>query len=436
MNLVNSTRACENSHLMNDILKTELGFPGMVFPDVGAQITALGSAIGGEDMGSSQLWSGTLVAAIANGTFSQARLDDMVVRNIIGHYYVNGDNGLQPALSYATDYVDVRANHSAIIRANGAASIALLKNTDNALPLVKPRSMAIFGASSGPAMIGPGIEFNVGGVPNTYQGHLASGSGSGTATFPYLVTPHDALLSRAIQDGTIYRWVMNDTYSSGGRGGASGLQGFGGSSANCESFGCGTNAELGISSYAASMDVCIVFINAYSGEGADRTELRNTDQDALVVEVAASCPNTMVVVNTVGARILDSWIENENVTAVLYAGLLGQNSGLSVSPNTIYPLFHNISSLLSSYHALHHHTNTPHPDHRRPLWRRKPLRKTPPHHRQKRIRLQRPHLPHRHLQLRRGELYRLQVLRRLERDSALRIRLRPLVHHLRVLCPL
>jgi beta-glucosidase len=38
----------------------------------------------------------------------------------------------------------------------------------------------------------------------------------------------------------------------------------------------------------------------------------------------------MVVVNTVGARFLDSWIENDNSTAVIYGGLLGQKSGNSL----------------------------------------------------------------------------------------------------------
>lgn len=46
--------------------------------------------------------------------------------------------------------------------------------------------------------------------------------------------------------------------------------------------------------------------------------------------VAAACSNTIVVINTVGPRILDSWIENENVTAVLYSSLLGQESGNAI----------------------------------------------------------------------------------------------------------
>jgi beta-glucosidase len=73
-----------------------------------------------------------------------------------------------------------------------------------------------------------------------------------------------------------------------------------------------------------------VFINALSGKGADRIELRNPEQDDLVATVAENCNNTMVIVNTVGARFLNSWIENDNVTAVIYGGLLRQESGNSL----------------------------------------------------------------------------------------------------------
>lgn len=296
MNKVNQTQSCENSQLLNKWLKTELGFPGIVYPDVGGQVTSFGSANGGEDYGSSSYWSDTIIAeGISNGSMTQARLDDMAERNLIAYYYYDLDNGEQPSISYATTIGrDVRTNHSSIIRENGANSIALLKNVNNALPLKAPNSMALFGVSAAGAIGGPGIGFSTDGTDNVYQGHLAGGSGSGTTTFPYLVAPKDALLTRAIADGTMIRWVTNDTYSSsststgGGGGGGSG-GGMGGSGGNstlmsrqnfdstsddCISQGCGTNISPGFSNYASDMEVCLVFLNAYSGEGADRTALR------------------------------------------------------------------------------------------------------------------------------------------------------------------
>lgn len=298
-----------------------------------------------------------MLALISNGTLSQARLDDMAIRNVIGYFYVNLNNGTQPDFVDAEADVDVRANHSSIVRANGAASLVLLKNVNNALPLTKPKSMALFGAHAGPVMAGPNYVLTVNGVASTYDGHLAGGSGSGQQSFPYLITPQAALTNRASQDGTMVRWILNNTYTAesisligkrsfdpssyssmkskrqmggGGGGGNSstGVMGGGGGGGGMGS--SGTSLTQTIPTYAESAAVCLVFLNAWSGEGADRDELRNTEQDDLVLSVASECNNTVVVVNTVGARILDTWIENDNVTAVVYGGLLGQESGNSI----------------------------------------------------------------------------------------------------------
>lgn len=156
MTKVNGTLSCENENLLQNLLKTELGFPGLVTPDVGGQTNAYTSAQGGLDYGSSSYWTNTTVQeGINNGSFSQALLDDKVIRNVIGYYYVGLDNGTQPALCSSTDYVDVRANHASIVREVGGAAMALLKNTNNALPLSKPLSIAMFGSGAGPVMAGP-----------------------------------------------------------------------------------------------------------------------------------------------------------------------------------------------------------------------------------------------------------------------------------------
>ncbi|KUJ21483.1 beta-glucosidase D [Mollisia scopiformis] len=342
MTKVNGTLSCENEDLLQGLLKTELGFPGLVFPDVGGQTTAFGSANGGLDYGSSSYWTNaTLQAGINNGSFTQARLDDMAVRNVIGYFKVGLDNGTQPAYVDADAYVDVRANHSTIVRTNGAASLILLKNTNSALPLSKPKSMALFGSHAGPIMAGPNYIFSVQGSGPTYAGHLAGGSGSGQTSFPYLITPQQSLTNKASLDGTMIRWILNNTYTStttGGFGGGTAPSGNSTTSTLAKRAGGaaiaglsgGTSLSQNIPDYATGAEVCMVFINALSGEGADRTELRNTEQDDLVSSVAENCNNTIVVVNTVGARILDAWIENENVTAVVYGGLLGQESGNSL----------------------------------------------------------------------------------------------------------
>jgi beta-glucosidase len=99
---------------------------------------------------------------------------------------------------------------------------------------------------------------------------------------------------------------------------------------NLGSLGTGTTVTPSIANYASDSEVCMVFINSWSGEGGDRSQLSDQNQDTLVNTVAENCNNTIVVINTSGPRVLDQWIENENVTAVVYGGYLGQESGNAI----------------------------------------------------------------------------------------------------------
>lgn len=78
-------------------------------------------------------------------------------------------------------------------------------------------------------------------------------------------------------------------------------------------------------------EACVVFLNAWAGEGGDRSELTNTEGDKLVKYVADNCNNTIVVVNTIDPRLLDQWATHENVTGILYGGPLGQSSGYAIN---------------------------------------------------------------------------------------------------------
>ncbi|KAF2771370.1 glycoside hydrolase [Teratosphaeria nubilosa] len=352
MTRTNGTLSCENSKLLDGLLKEELGFPGMVYPDINGQSTTFGSANGGLDRGSSNYWSlDILEAGIANGSFTQARLDDMAIRNVIGYFYAGLDDGKQPSVASTTEYRSVRSDHAKLIRKVAEDSLVLLKNNvtgGGGLPLNKPLTISIFGAHAGPAIAGPNQAFSVQGSSGPiYQGHLASAVGSGQLSFSYLRTPYDALNLRAAADGSMFRWILNNTYtesdSSMGMGGgfgvgvppsgsnSSSMGGAPGGGADAPSIaGAGTTVTPSFENYAEDTDVCLVFLNAFSGEGADREELYNTDQDTLVNTIADNCNNTIVVINTVGPRLVESWIEHENVTALLYGGLLGQESGAAI----------------------------------------------------------------------------------------------------------
>ncbi|KAL4969866.1 glycoside hydrolase superfamily [Aspergillus stella-maris] len=370
MNSINGTASCEHEHSLTGILKAEFGFPGLVSADVGGQKTAFGSANGGLDYGSSQYWSdATIEAGLKNGTLTEARLDDMAIRNVIGYYYVGLDDGEQPSVVDTSSNGHVQKNHKDLIRQVGAESMVLLKNDASVgvgLPLTEGGSITVFGAHAGWAMSGPNQEFSVmGSDGDVYQGHLTCPTGSGAGSSPYTITPQLALTLRQREAGGMIWWITNDTISdsssssdgSGMGGGSSGGMGGGMPSMGSNSTGSGSPPSMGgggggggmggggggmnfggtavSHTYAdfasTSSQACLVFLNALSGEGADRGELFNEDQDSMVLEVANNCNNTIVVINTVGPRLMENWIEHDNVTAVLYGGLLGQESGFAIT---------------------------------------------------------------------------------------------------------
>lgn len=76
---------------------------------------------------------------------------------------------------------------------------------------------------------------------------------------------------------------------------------------------------------------CLVFINEFASEGYDRISLADSNSDTLVSNIASKCSNTIVVIHNAGIRLVDEWIDNPNITAVIYAHLPGQDSGRALT---------------------------------------------------------------------------------------------------------
>lgn len=99
------------------------------------------------------------------------------------------------------EHVDVRQEHGNLIRQIGAASTVLLKNTNKALPLTgKEKFTAVFGEDAGSNPLGPN------GCPDRGcdNGTLGMAWGSGTANFPYLVTPETSIQNEASRLPSLY----------------------------------------------------------------------------------------------------------------------------------------------------------------------------------------------------------------------------------------
>ncbi|KAJ7367385.1 glycoside hydrolase family 3 protein [Mycena albidolilacea] len=321
-NQINGTYACENDKTINGILKGEFGFQGYVMSDWGATHTTARAVLSGLDVTmpgdrvagtNSSFFGTTLVSSVQNGTVPESRVDDMALRTLAAWYKLGQDQGYPPVNfdshnnSAADDErVDVQGDHKVLIREIGKASTVLLKNTAGALPLTNIKTIGIIGNGAGPAARGPN------GFPNRQgdDGVLAMGWGSGTATFPYLITPLDAITARAAQDGSTVTSSLSDT-------------------------------DLAAAATVASgKDVALVFITADSGEGSSPVEGNAGDRnnlqawhngDALVQQVAQSNLNTVVVVNSVGPIVVEAWIDHPNVTALVWSGLPGQEAGNSVT---------------------------------------------------------------------------------------------------------
>ncbi|KDR85197.1 hypothetical protein GALMADRAFT_218281 [Galerina marginata CBS 339.88] len=285
---INGSFACENDKTLNGILKGEFGFPGS------AGTTYFGSV---------------LVSAVQSGSVPQSRVDDMATRILAGWYLVSQDSGF-PAVNFnawnlnaaINTHINVQADHKNVIRDIGAASTVLLKNVGNVLPLKAPKTIGIVGNGAGNSSKGPNGYSDRSGD----DGVLALGFGSGTADFPYLISPLDAITTKASADKSTVSSSTSDS---------------------------DLNAAATV---ATGKSVALVFITADSGEGyltvegnaGDRNNLQAWHNgDALVAKVASVNANTIVVVNSVGPIIMEPWINNVNG---IWSGLPGQEAGNSL----------------------------------------------------------------------------------------------------------
>ena len=90
---INNSYGCQNSKLMNGILKEELGFEGFVVSDWDAQHAGVASANAGLDvvMPVAKFWGENLTDAVNNGSVTTERLDDMNTRLLAAWFYLNQD---------------------------------------------------------------------------------------------------------------------------------------------------------------------------------------------------------------------------------------------------------------------------------------------------------------------------------------------------------
>ncbi|EPQ26186.1 uncharacterized protein PFL1_06122 [Pseudozyma flocculosa PF-1] len=325
-NEVNQTHACEDDYSLNTLLKKELGFNGAVISDWGGTWSNKGSALGGLDVTMpgtgykgvfGDFFGKHLVKLVEGGKVPESRLDDMVMR-VLGPALSLQDLAQWPEPSFDVRDItvptnNVRDDHHKIIKKIGEESLTLLKNKRSkddprGLPLKSAadlQSLAVLGQDAGPAERGM-TSCGDGGTscrPDGNNGTLTLGGGSGWAYPPYIIDPLSAIQQKARESGFDVNHSL-DNY-------------------NLEN----------IAFQANHSEAALVFVNAYATENQDRQNLTLWANGEKVIKTAAkNNNNTIVIIHAPGQVEMSSWAGHENITAILYAYLPGQESGSSLPP--------------------------------------------------------------------------------------------------------
>jgi beta-glucosidase len=176
-NLVNGVHASQNDHLINEILKGEWGFKGLVMSDWVSVYDGVGAANGGLDLempSAIYMNQKVLMPAIKDGRIKESTIDDKVRRilTVIMQYgfYDNPQTDKNIALD--------NPENSQIALQGAREGIVLLKNDQKILPLDRSKVKTI-------AVIGPNANI------------MPAGGGSSYTTPFHSVTAYDGITTLA-----------------------------------------------------------------------------------------------------------------------------------------------------------------------------------------------------------------------------------------------
>lgn len=324
---------CHNDLLLNQILKRDWGFQGLVMTDWGGAHDTKEAVLNGLD-----LEMGTNVPnyddyylakpfreGIQNGTYPMSLLDDKVRRNLrvmvrTGKIRpaISGPSNVNPGPGQLFPTVDAKwfnsAGNQASARQVAEAGMVLLKNENALLPLdaEKVRTIAVIG-------------------DNATRKHARGGGSAGIKAL-YEVTPLEGILNRV--GGNV-----NVTYSVGyrpperRRTGAADAAGV-----RTEQVAAGSSPQELVDravQAAKAADVVLYFgglTHARNGddEGSDRLDMKLPHgQDELLAKVLEANPRTVVVLMTGGPVEMEPWLAN--ALAVLEAWYPGMEGGNAIA---------------------------------------------------------------------------------------------------------
>lgn len=314
-NFLNGQHACENDFLLNQVLKKEWGFQGLVESDWGGVHDTKEAVFNGMDIempgrgpaGVQNFLATAYLTGLQDGTYPMSTLDDKVRRVL----YVMFRLGLidKPAqrvpVAIDAGHPLSTKEHQAIARRVEEEAIVLLKNAGGLLPLdaAKLKTIAVIGDNA--------------------QIKFAHSGGSALIKAAYEITALDGIKSRA-GDGVAVSYSRGYVVpTGGGRRGAPPPEVPGAPSA------ASLVADAVTAAKAADLVIYVggLVHDRYDSEGADRPDMKLPfGQDALLAQVLAANPKTVVVLYGGGALEMP-WIDRAAALAYAwYPGLEGGNA--------------------------------------------------------------------------------------------------------------
>ena len=313
-NLFRGEHASYNPILMNEILKGEWDWDGVVISDWGAVHDTSTAVTGGLDMefgswtdglsnGTSNAYDNYFLAnpyleGIKNGTYSEDELNDKV-RRVLRLTFRTAMNRNRPWGSMVSD------EHSSAAKTIGEEGIVLLKNDNNTLPInsSKIKKIAVIGENA--------IKM------------MTVGGGSSSLKAKYEINPLDGLKSRLGDEVEI-------VYARGYVGDPSGE--YNGVTTGQDLSDSRSQEELTAEAIAVAKDADMVIffggLNKSDHQDAEDTDRETLSlpygQDELIYALAKANPN-LVVVNISGTGVAMPWV-NE-VPAILQGWYLGSETG-------------------------------------------------------------------------------------------------------------
>lgn len=285
-NLLNGTYTSENEHLLNDILREEWGYEGVVLSDwtaVNDRIRGLKAGLDLEMPGPAHYNTKAIVEAVQNGTLSEEQLDKSVARILKLVERVSGEKGTEQASG--RDYHE-------LARKAAAESIVLLKNENAVLPLQQDTlsSIAVIGRFAKKPRI--------------------QGAGSAKVTPTKVDIPLDeikALAGASVAVGYAEGYPEDDS----------------------------VNEEMikESVSLAVNADVAVLFVGQPEYAESEMHDLKGIDLPAhqvkLIQAVAAVQPKCIVVTSSGSALVMRPWVQH--VPGVIHAWLSGQGMGKAIA---------------------------------------------------------------------------------------------------------